>query len=101
MKPLTAIVLVLAFGAQVRPAQSTAGHRTPVEVHLVSVGGRCDTADPDFIAGLDGAFSAESLTISKSEVRTTIPNRFRRARSGKKATVVLFLSLQYEGSEAW
>jgi len=53
MKPLAAIVLVLAFGVQARPAHSTAGHRTPVEIHLVSVGSGCGTADPDWAGDMD------------------------------------------------
>src|SRR5207249_6696420 len=59
------IALVLAFGVQA-PAHFTADRRTPVEIHFVSWGRRCDAVDPDFVAGFDGAFSAESLAISGS-----------------------------------
>ena len=83
------------------PAHFTADRRTPVEIHFVSWGRRCDAVDPDFIAGFDGAFSAESLAISGSTLRMATTNRFRRAHSGERAPVKLFLTLRYEGSEAW
>ena len=100
MKPLAGIALVLVFGVQA-PAHFTADRRTPVEVHFVSWGRRCGAVDPDFIAGFDGAFSAESLAISGSTLRMATPNRFRRAHSGERAPAKLFLTLRYEGGEAW
>ncbi len=49
MKLLAGIALVLAFGAQAPPPHGAADRRTPVEVHFVSWGRRCDAVDPDFL----------------------------------------------------
>jgi hypothetical protein len=91
---------VLTLAVQARPAHCTPVRRTPVAVHLTSWAS-CDTADTAFIAGFEGAFSADSLAIKGSTHRTAIANRFRRARSGEGAAVDLFIVLRWEGSEKW
>ncbi len=101
MKLLAAIALVLIFGVPARLAYPADGRRTPVEIHVLSLDTRCDAVGSDFVAGLNGVFSAESLAISGSIRRVATPNHFRRAPPGERASVTLFLTLQSEGSAGW